>query len=145
MLDLYSFYASTPIGYNHPQLDRPEVEAELLAAAKIKIANSDMYSVPFANFVDAFARVMAIRGDLADCFARLGACGADPGLVALCRRCLAFASAIRPDPSVRPDARFCSFLPTPSERSISAAARPAPSKPTSFGLRTPCPSSTRLC
>ncbi len=61
LLDLYSFYASTPIGYNHPQLDLPEVEAELLAAAKIKIANSDMYSVPFANFVDAFARVMPLK------------------------------------------------------------------------------------
>ena len=44
LVDLYSFYASTPIGYNHPYLDRPEVEAELLAAAKIKVANADMYS-----------------------------------------------------------------------------------------------------
>ncbi|HEY4415795.1 MAG TPA: L-lysine 6-transaminase [Verrucomicrobiae bacterium] len=61
LLDLYSFYASTPIGYNHPQLDQPEVEADLLAAAKIKIANSDMYSVPFANFVDTFARVMPLK------------------------------------------------------------------------------------
>jgi len=59
-IDLYSFYASTPIGYNHPDLNRPEAEADLLAAAKIKVANSDMYSVPYATFVDTFARVMPL-------------------------------------------------------------------------------------
>ncbi len=57
-LDLYTFYASQPIGYNHPYFSRPEVEADLLQAAKIKIANSDMYSVPYAAFVDTFARVV---------------------------------------------------------------------------------------
>ena len=61
LLDLYSFYASTPVGYNHPYLNRPEVEADLLAAAKIKVANSDMYSVPYAKFVDTFARVMPLK------------------------------------------------------------------------------------
>jgi L-lysine 6-transaminase len=61
MVDLYSFYASTPIGYNHPYLDRPEVEAELLAAAKIKVANADMYSVFYAEFVETFARVMPLK------------------------------------------------------------------------------------
>jgi L-lysine 6-transaminase len=60
LLDLYSFYASTPIGYNHPYLDRPEVEAELLAAAKIKVANADVYSVFYAEFVETFARVMPL-------------------------------------------------------------------------------------
>ena len=60
-IDLYSFYASTPIGYNHPDLNRPAAEADLLAAAKIKVANSDMYSVPYATFVDTFARVMPLR------------------------------------------------------------------------------------
>jgi L-lysine 6-transaminase len=61
LVDLYSFYASTPIGYNHPYLNRPEVEADLLAAAKIKVANSDMYSTPYATFVDTFARVMPLK------------------------------------------------------------------------------------
>lgn len=60
LVDLYSFYASTPVGYNHPYLDRPEVEAELLAAAKIKVANADMYSVFYAQFVETFARVMPL-------------------------------------------------------------------------------------
>ena len=61
LVDLYSFYASTPIGYNHPYLNRPEVEAELLAAAKIKVANSDVYSVFYAQFVETFARVMPLK------------------------------------------------------------------------------------
>ncbi len=59
-IDLYSFYASQPIGYNHPHFDKPEVEAELLAAAKIKVANADMYSTQYATFVDTFARVMGL-------------------------------------------------------------------------------------
>jgi L-lysine 6-transaminase len=59
-VDLYSFFASTPIGYNHPYLSRPEVEAELLAAAKIKVANADVYSVFYAEFVQTFARVMPL-------------------------------------------------------------------------------------
>src|SRR5438552_713363 len=53
-IDLYSFYASQPIGYNHPYFSRPEVEQDLLRAAKIKVANSDMYSVQYATFVDTF-------------------------------------------------------------------------------------------
>jgi L-lysine 6-transaminase len=60
LLDLYSFYASTPVGYNHPYLERPEVEAELLAAAKIKVASSDVYSVFYAEFVETFASVMPL-------------------------------------------------------------------------------------
>src|SRR5215469_3529726 len=39
-IDLYGFYASQPIGFNHPYFSRPEVEADLLAAAKIKVANA---------------------------------------------------------------------------------------------------------
>lgn len=61
LIDLYSFYASTPIGYNHSYFESPEVEADLLAAAKIKVANADMYSVPYATFVDTFARVMPLK------------------------------------------------------------------------------------
>src|SRR5262249_62159246 len=41
-------------------------------------------------------RLMAIRGQLDDCTARLDACGAEPELVALCQRCLAA------DPDGRP-------------------------------------------
>ena len=60
LIDLYGFYASQPIGFNHPYFDRPEVKAELLAAARIKIANADVYSVPYATFTRDFARVMGL-------------------------------------------------------------------------------------
>src|SRR5579871_6666100 len=60
IVDLYSFYASMPIGYNHPYFNRPEVEADLLAAAKIKVASADVYSVQYATFVDTFSRVVGL-------------------------------------------------------------------------------------
>jgi serine/threonine-protein kinase len=41
-------------------------------------------------------RQLAVRGELADAFARLAACGADPELVGLCKRCLAPKPADRP-------------------------------------------------
>jgi serine/threonine protein kinase len=41
-------------------------------------------------------RVQAVRGKLEDCVARLDACGAEPALVALCKKCPAFEPADRP-------------------------------------------------
>lgn len=60
LLDMYSFFASMPIGFNHPRFDRPEVQAELLEASRTKVANSDVYSVPYANFVSTLKRVMGL-------------------------------------------------------------------------------------
>lgn len=57
LIDLYGFYASQPIGFNHPCFDLPEVKADMLAGAKIKVANADVYSVQYATFVQTFARV----------------------------------------------------------------------------------------
>jgi L-lysine 6-transaminase len=59
-VDLYGFYASQPIGFNHPHFENPAVEAELLAAAKIKVANSDVYTTQYANFIETFARVVGL-------------------------------------------------------------------------------------
>jgi L-lysine 6-transaminase len=59
-IDFYSFYGSQPIGFNHPYFEDPEVQADLLRAAKVKVANSDVYSVQYANFVQAFTRVMGL-------------------------------------------------------------------------------------
>src|SRR5689334_8953927 len=58
LIDLYSFYASQPIGFNHPYFDNPEVQADLLKAAKVKVANADVYTPQFATFVDTFSRVV---------------------------------------------------------------------------------------
>src|SRR6266850_5044579 len=60
LIDLYSFYASQPVGFNHPYFERPEVKADLLAASKIKVANADVYTTQYATFVNTFARVMGV-------------------------------------------------------------------------------------
>src|SRR5271170_254127 len=57
-IDFYSFFASMPVGFNHPYFDAPAVLADLLAAAKVKVASADVYSVAFATFVETFARVV---------------------------------------------------------------------------------------
>ena len=59
-IDLYGFYASQPIGYNHPHFNRTDVQAELLQAAKVKVANADVYTPQFATFIETFARVIAL-------------------------------------------------------------------------------------
>ena len=41
-----------PVGFNHPYFDNPEVQRDLLRAAKVKIANSDVYSEGYAEFVE---------------------------------------------------------------------------------------------
>ena len=60
LIDLYSFYASQPVGFNHPYFERKEVKADLLAASKIKVANADVYTTQYATFVKTFARVMGV-------------------------------------------------------------------------------------
>ncbi len=57
--DLFTFFASSPLGMNHPALAEDErFRAELLAAALNKPSNSDVYSVEMARFVATFARVL---------------------------------------------------------------------------------------
>jgi len=51
---------------------------------------------PFVAESSESARVKAAQGDVSECFARLEACGADPDLVALCKRCLARRPEDRP-------------------------------------------------
>ncbi len=60
LIDLYGFFGSNPVGFNHPHFDRPEVKADLLAAAEIKIANSDVYSEGYARFVETLWRVVGM-------------------------------------------------------------------------------------
>ena len=60
LIDLYGFFGSMPVGFNHPYFDRDDVKRDLLRAAKVKIANSDVYSQGYAEFVDTFARVVGL-------------------------------------------------------------------------------------
>jgi L-lysine 6-transaminase len=58
-LDLYSFFASAPLGLNPAGLaDDPDFTALLAEVAANKPANSDMYTTHYAEFVETFARVM---------------------------------------------------------------------------------------
>src|SRR5213593_1401031 len=59
-IDLYGFYGSLPLGFNHPYFDRPVVRQELLEAARTKVANSDVYSTHYAEFVNTFSRVAGL-------------------------------------------------------------------------------------
>ena len=59
MLDMFTFFASSALGMNHPALaEDPDFRAELAAAAVNKPSNSDVYTVPMARFVETFARVL---------------------------------------------------------------------------------------
>lgn len=58
-LDMFTFFASSALGMNHPALaEDAAFRAELAAAAVNKPSNSDVYSVPMARFVDTFRRVL---------------------------------------------------------------------------------------
>ncbi len=60
LIDLYSFYASQPIGFNHPYFEQADVKSDLLAAARVKVANADVYTVQYAAFIQTFARVAGL-------------------------------------------------------------------------------------
>jgi L-lysine 6-transaminase len=60
LIDLYGFFGSMPVGFNHPHFDDPDVQRDLLRAAKVKIANSDVYSEDYAEFVETFERVVGL-------------------------------------------------------------------------------------
>jgi L-lysine 6-transaminase len=58
-LDMFTFFASSALGMNHPALaEDEEFRAELTAAALNKPSNSDVYSAAMAGFVETFARVL---------------------------------------------------------------------------------------
>ncbi|HUL98482.1 MAG TPA: aminotransferase class III-fold pyridoxal phosphate-dependent enzyme, partial [Mycobacterium sp.] len=58
-LDMFTFFASAPLGMNHPALaDDCAFRNELAEAAVNKPSNSDVYSVPMARFVDTFVHVL---------------------------------------------------------------------------------------
>ncbi|MGH3095851.1 MAG: L-lysine 6-transaminase [Streptosporangiales bacterium] len=58
-LDMYTFFASAPLGMNPPGVvGDEEFLRRLTEIAANKPANSDVYSVAYAEFVDTFARVL---------------------------------------------------------------------------------------
>ncbi len=56
-LDFFTFYATLPVGLNHPKLLEQEYREKIVYAAINKPSNSDFYTVEMAEFVDTFGRV----------------------------------------------------------------------------------------
>lgn len=56
MLDCFSFFASAPLGCNHPKLTTPEFIKEMGKLAVNKPTNSDLYTVEMAEFVESFSK-----------------------------------------------------------------------------------------
>src|SRR5436189_5709152 len=61
LLDLYGFYGSMAVGFNHPHFDKPEVHQDLLATIRTKVANADVYSAAYARFLRTFDRLAGLR------------------------------------------------------------------------------------
>ncbi|UCH71700.1 MAG: L-lysine 6-transaminase [Thermoplasmatales archaeon] len=56
MLDCFSFFASAPLGCNHPKLTTPDFIKKIGEVAVNKPTNSDVYTIEMAEFVDSFAK-----------------------------------------------------------------------------------------
>jgi L-lysine 6-transaminase len=55
-LDFYTYFATLPVGHNHPKLRDRDFQNKLLRASVANPANSDVYTVEFAEFVETFRR-----------------------------------------------------------------------------------------
>ncbi len=56
-LDFYAYFASQPIGHNHPKMRTPEFLQRIGEVALHNPANSDVYTTYMAEFVETFARI----------------------------------------------------------------------------------------
>jgi len=56
-LDLFSCFATLPVGLNHPRMREAGFQAKLLRAARANPTNSDIYTVEMAEFVETFGRL----------------------------------------------------------------------------------------
>ena len=56
-IDFFTFFASSPLGINHPKLDSKEVKEILGEVAVNKPSNSDIYTKYMADFVATFGRI----------------------------------------------------------------------------------------
>jgi len=61
-LDCYTYFATLPLGHNHPGLDDPGFRESLMIAAIANPANADVYTREYAGFVKTF-REIAVPDD----------------------------------------------------------------------------------
>ncbi len=56
-LDMFTFFASLPLGFNHPKMSNAEFVEKLGKSAVTKVSNSDIYTTEIAETVETFSRV----------------------------------------------------------------------------------------
>lgn len=61
-LDCFTCFASWPLGWNHPGMSSPEFAADMARVAPQNPANSDLYTVEMARFVEAFGEHVSPAG-----------------------------------------------------------------------------------
>ncbi len=61
-LDFFTFFASNPIGHNHPGLLEKDFYERLARVAVNKPSNSDLYTTEMAEFVETFHRIAVPEG-----------------------------------------------------------------------------------
>ena len=59
LIDFYSFFASNPLGFNHPGILDERTRERLAKTSAVKVANSDKYTTYLAEFVDTLSRTAA--------------------------------------------------------------------------------------
>lgn len=79
-LDLFTFFASNPIGMNHPKLNNDEFIRKIGRVALNKPSNSDIYTVELAEFVETFFRIAVPDGFPHAFFISGGALAVENGL-----------------------------------------------------------------
>jgi L-lysine 6-transaminase len=57
VLDFFTFFATAPLGCNHPKMLEPDFLKKLGAIAVNKPSNSDVYTQELAEFIETFARL----------------------------------------------------------------------------------------
>lgn len=58
-LDFFSFFASNPIGFNHPSMLDDDIQGRLARVATTKVSNADYYTAYMAEFVDMLEKTAA--------------------------------------------------------------------------------------
>lgn len=66
-IDFFTYFASAPIGHNHPKMHDSTFIEKLISVAITKPSSSDFYTTYMAEFVEAFAR-LAMPSDMKHLF-----------------------------------------------------------------------------
>ncbi len=56
-LDFFTFFASSPVGFNHPKMTTPEFMGKLAYVSVQKPSSSDSYTIEMAEFIEKFSQV----------------------------------------------------------------------------------------